>query len=120
MTEILGRLSPLAGRRKRPPSLGAGQRIRFDHQVRGVLEVTAQAAVLEDAEAPHRVVALIDLFEAPDFEILFQPRAGYEPGTSATSRQGGKAAELSAAGHSVAAKTVGNRRCRHARSAEPR
>lgn len=144
---------------KRPPSLGVGQRIRFDNQVRGVLEVTAQATVLEDAEAPHRVVALIDLFEAPDFEILFQPermplppvglletfppeavkqalwwekhilevlhgiapdaepgtapRSGYEPGTSVTSRQRVKAAELSAAGHSVAAKTIGNRRRRY-------
>lgn len=61
------------GSLKRPPALAVGQRLRFEGQVRGVLEVTAQAAVLEDAEAPHRVVALIDLFETADFEILFQP-----------------------------------------------
>ncbi|MFD5433504.1 hypothetical protein ACFWJ4_15300 [Kitasatospora sp. NPDC127067] len=28
---------------------------------------------MEDADAGHRVVALIDLFEAADFEVLFQP-----------------------------------------------
>ncbi|GFH81538.1 MULTISPECIES: hypothetical protein [Streptomyces diastaticus group] len=61
------------GSLKRPPALAVGQRVRFEGQVRGVLEVTAQAAVLEDAETPHRVVALIDLFETADFKILFQP-----------------------------------------------
>ncbi|MER5435340.1 hypothetical protein [Streptomyces sp. NPDC002588] len=38
-----------------------------------MLEVTAQAVVLEDAEAPHRVVALLDLFAAETFEVLFRP-----------------------------------------------
>ncbi|ARP69155.1 integrase [Streptomyces pluripotens] len=61
------------GRLRRPPALAVGERVRFDGQVRGVFEVTAQAAVLEDAEAPHRVVALIELFEAGDFEVLFRP-----------------------------------------------
>ncbi|NEC22111.1 Mu transposase C-terminal domain-containing protein [Streptomyces parvus] len=61
------------GSLKRPPALAVGQRVRFEGHVRGVLEVTAQAAVLEDTETPHRVVALIDLFETADFEILFQP-----------------------------------------------
>ena len=60
------------GELRRPPALAVGERVRFDGQVRGVLEVTAQAAVLEDAQEPHRVVALIDLFEATDFEILFR------------------------------------------------
>jgi hypothetical protein len=58
---------------RRPPVLAVGHKIRFEGQVRGVLEITAQAAVVEDAEAEHRVVALIDLFEAADFEVLFQP-----------------------------------------------
>nr|WP_240003332.1 hypothetical protein [Streptomyces cinnamoneus] len=53
--------------------MAVGERVRFDGQVRGVLEVTAQAAVLEDAESPHRAVALIELFEAEDFEVLFRP-----------------------------------------------
>ncbi len=142
---------------KRPPGLAVGQRIRFDGQVRGVLEVTAQAVVVEDAEAPHRVVALIELFEAGDFEVLFQPermplpavglleafppeavkqalwweghilevlhgiapdaapgsqpRPGYGPGSSRTSRERVKAAELAVAGHEVAAKTIATR-CR--------
>lgn len=61
------------GRLKRPSGLAVGQRVQFDGQVRAVLGVTAQAAVLEDAEAPHRVVALIVLFEAADFKVLFQP-----------------------------------------------
>ena len=55
---------------KRPPTLAVGNKIRFEGQVRGVLEVTAQAAVVEDAEAPHRVVALLDMFEAADFEVV--------------------------------------------------
>ncbi|WP_411146570.1 Mu transposase C-terminal domain-containing protein [Streptomyces sp. x-80] len=61
------------GRLKRPSALAVGQRVQFDGQVRAVLGVTPQVAVLEDAEAPHRVVALIELFEAADFEVLFQP-----------------------------------------------
>ncbi|MEU3228455.1 Mu transposase C-terminal domain-containing protein [Streptomyces sp. NPDC006976] len=144
---------------KRPPTLSVGHKIRFEGQVRGVLEVTAQAAVVEDAEAPYRVVALLDLFEAADFEVLFQPermplpkvglleafppeavkqalwweghilevihgiapdaepgmqpRPGYGPGSSMTSRERVKAAELAVAGHDVAAKTIGNRRRRY-------
>ncbi|MFI5705310.1 integrase [Streptomyces xanthochromogenes] len=144
---------------KRPPTLAAGHKIRFEGQVRGVLEVTAQAAVVEDAEAPHRVVALLDLFEAADFEVLFQPermplppvglleafppeavkqalwweghilevlhgiapggapatepRPGYGPGSSVTSRERVKAAELAVAGHDVAAKTIATRRRRY-------
>ncbi|MGY5082341.1 Mu transposase C-terminal domain-containing protein [Streptomyces nigrescens] len=144
---------------RRPPVLAVGHKIRFEGQVRGVLEITAQAAVMEDAEAEHRVVALIDLFEAADFEVLFQPermplptvglleafppevvkqalwweghilevihglapdaepgsrpRPGYGPGSSVTSRQRTKAAELTAAGHDVAANTIGNRRRRY-------
>lgn len=147
------------GRLKRPSALVVGQRVQFDGQVRAVLGVTAQAAVLEDAEAPHRVVALIELFEGADFEVLFQPermplppvglletfppeavkqalwwekhilevvlglspdaepgsppRPGYGSGTSMTSRERVKAEELVAAGHRVAAKTVGNRRRRY-------
>ncbi|TLQ47141.1 Mu transposase C-terminal domain-containing protein [Streptomyces marianii] len=147
------------GSLKRPPVLAVGQRVRFEGQVRGVLEVAAQAAVLEDAEAPHRVVALIDLFEAPDFEVLFRPermplppsglletlsseavkqalwweqhilevlhglppdaepdtvpRPGYGPGTSVTSRQKVKAAELTALGYDVKPGTVGFRRRRY-------
>ncbi|MFB7668355.1 Mu transposase C-terminal domain-containing protein [Kitasatospora sp. NPDC056138] len=143
----------------RPPVLAVGQRIRFDGQVRGVLEVTAQVATLEDEETPHRVVALIDLFEAADFEILFQPerrpipavglmdgfppdvakqalwweghilevlhglppdaepgtepRPGYGPGSSVTSRERVKAAELTALGHPVKPNTVGWRRRRY-------
>lgn len=58
---------------RRPPTLAVGERVRFDGQVREVFEVTAQAAVLEDAETAHRVVALIELFEAEDFEVLFRP-----------------------------------------------
>ncbi|MFF1909598.1 Mu transposase C-terminal domain-containing protein [Kitasatospora sp. NPDC058218] len=146
-------------RLKRPPALAVGQRVRFDGQVRGVLEVTAQAAVLEDDRAPHRVVALIDLFEAADFEVLFQPermpmpptglletfppdavkqalwwekhilevlhglppdaepgtapRPGYGLGSSVTSRQRVKAAELTALGHEVKPSTVGLRRRRY-------
>ncbi|GAA0439636.1 Mu transposase C-terminal domain-containing protein [Streptomyces luteireticuli] len=61
------------GQLRRPPAVAVGERVRFDGQVRGVLEVTAQAAVLEDAESPHRAVALIELFEAEDFEVLFHP-----------------------------------------------
>lgn len=144
---------------RRPPALAVGHRVRFEDQVRGVLEVTAHAVVLEDTEAPHRVVALIDLFEAADFDVLFQPermplpavglleafppevvkhalwweghilevvhglapdaepgsqpRPGYGPGSSVTSRQRVKAAELAIAGHDVAAKTIGNRRRRY-------
>ncbi|WP_030948241.1 Mu transposase C-terminal domain-containing protein [Streptomyces sp. NRRL S-646] len=144
---------------KRPPALAVGQRVRFEGQVRGVLEVTAQAAVLEDTETPHRVVALIDLFETADFEILFQPermplppsglletfdpevmkralwweehilevlhglppgvepgtppRPGYGPGTSVTSRQKTKAAELAALGHELKSGAVGLRRRRY-------
>ncbi|WP_406735452.1 Mu transposase C-terminal domain-containing protein [Streptomyces sp. NBC_01108] len=147
------------GSLKRPPALAVGQRVRFEGQVRGVLEVTAQAAVLEDTEAPHRVVALIDLFETADFEILFQPermplppsglletfapevmkralwweehilevlhglppgvepgtppRPGYGPGTSVTSRQKTKAAELAALGHEIKSGAVGLRRRRY-------
>ncbi|MFF1650894.1 Mu transposase C-terminal domain-containing protein [Streptomyces sp. NPDC058240] len=147
------------GSLKRPPALAVGQRVRFEGQVRGVLEVTAQAAVLEDTEAPHRVVALIDLFETADFEILFQPermplppsglletfapevmkralwweehilevlhglppgvepgtppRPGYGPGTSVTSRQKAKAAELAALGHEIKSGAVGLRRRRY-------
>ncbi len=147
------------GSLKRPPALAVGQRVRFEGQVRGVLEVTAQAAVLEDTEAPHRVVALIDLFETADFEILFQPermplppsglletfapdvmkralwweehilevlhglppgvepgtppRPGYGPGTSVTSRQKTKAAELVALGHEIKSGVVGLRRRRY-------
>ncbi|MFI1257944.1 Mu transposase C-terminal domain-containing protein [Streptomyces netropsis] len=147
------------GSLKRPPALVVGQRVRFEGQVRGVLEVTARAAVLEDAEAPHRVVALIDLFETADFEILFQPermplpqsglletfapevmkralwweehvlevlhglppgtepgtppRPGYGPGTSVTSRQKAKAAELAALGHEIKTGAVGLRRRRY-------
>ncbi|MFG3531911.1 Mu transposase C-terminal domain-containing protein [Streptomyces sp. NPDC047917] len=115
--------------------------------------------MLEDAEAPHRVVALIDLFETADFEILFQPermplpqsglletfapevmkralwweghvlavlhrlppgaepgtppRPGYGPGTSVTSRQKAKAAELAALGHEIKTGAVGLRRRRY-------
>ncbi|MFG2848072.1 Mu transposase C-terminal domain-containing protein [Kitasatospora sp. NPDC048296] len=144
---------------KRPQALAVGQRVRFDGQIRGVLQVTAQAAVLDDAEMPHRVVALLDLFEAADFEILFapqrmplpqvglldglppeavkralwwekhvlevrhglppdaepgtRPRPGYEPGTSLSVRQQAKAAELTAAGHPISAKTVANHRRRY-------
>ncbi|MEU8509653.1 Mu transposase C-terminal domain-containing protein [Streptomyces brevispora] len=147
------------GSLKRPPALVVGQRVRFEGQVRGVLEVTARAAVLEDAEAPHRVVALIDLFETADFEILFQPermplpqsglletfapevmkralwweghvlevlhglppgaepgtppRPRYGPGTSVTSRQKAKAAELTALGHEIKTGAVGVRRRRY-------
>ena len=147
------------GSLKRPPALAVGQRVRFEGQVRGVLEVTAQAAVLEDAETPHRVVALIDLFETADFEILFQPermplppsglletfdpevmkralwweehilevlhglppgaepgttpRPGYGPGTSVTSRQKTKAAELVVLGHELKSGAVGLRRRRY-------
>lgn len=63
------------GSLKRPPVLAVGQRVRFEDQVRGALEVTAQAAVLEDTEAPHRVVALIDLFEAPTSRSCSGPNA---------------------------------------------
>jgi putative transposase len=144
---------------KRPPTLAVGHRIRFEGQARGVLEVTAQAVVLEEAESPHRVVALIDLFEAADFEVLFEPermplpavglleafppemvkqalwweghilevlhgiapdaepgsepRPGYGPGSSVTSRQRVKAAELAAVGHDIAAQTIANRRRRY-------
>ncbi|WP_328665761.1 Mu transposase C-terminal domain-containing protein [Streptomyces sp. NBC_00328] len=144
---------------RRPPTLAIGERVRFDGQVRGVLQVTAQAVMLEDAEESHRVVALIDLFEAEGFEVLFRPervplpasglletfpaeavkqafwveghilevihglppdaepgatpRPGYGPGSSMTSRQKLKAAELTAAGHTVAAKTIGNWRRRY-------
>ncbi|MFE5732074.1 Mu transposase C-terminal domain-containing protein [Streptomyces sp. NPDC056528] len=147
------------GSLKRPPALAVGQRVRFEGQVRGVLEVAAQAAVLEDTESPHRVVALIDLFETADFEILFQPermplppsglletfapdvmkralwweghilevlhglppgveagtppRPGYGPGTSVTSRQKTKAAELAALGHEIKSGAVGLRRRRY-------
>jgi hypothetical protein len=147
------------GSLKRPPALAVGQRVRYEGQVRGVLEVTPQAAVLEDAETPHRVVALIDLFETADFEILFQPermplppsglletfapevmkralwweehvlevlhglppgvepgtppRPGYGPGTSVTSRQKTKAAELAALGNEIKSGAVGLRRRRY-------
>jgi hypothetical protein len=147
------------GSLKRPPALAVGQRVRYEGQVRGVLEVTPQAAVLEDTETPHRVVALIDLFETADFEILFQPermplppsglletlapevmkralwweehilevlhglppgvepgtppRPGYGPGTSVTSRQKTKAAELAALGHEIKSGAVGLRRRRY-------
>ena len=61
------------GRLNRPPVLVVGERVRFEGQVRGVLALAPMAVVLEDAEAPHRVVALIDLFEAEDFEVLPGP-----------------------------------------------
>lgn len=70
------------GRLTRPPALVVGERVRFDGQVRGVLEVTAQAAVLEDAEDPYRVVALIELFEAENFEVLFRPERMPLPASS--------------------------------------
>ena len=70
------------GRLKRPPALAVGDRVRFAGQVRGVLEVTAQAAVLEDTDEPHLVVALIELFEAEDFEVLFQPERMLLPASS--------------------------------------
>jgi hypothetical protein len=70
------------GRLTRPPTLVVGERVRLDGQVRGVLEVTAQAAVLEDAGDPHRVVALIELFEAVDFEVLFRPERMPLPASS--------------------------------------
>ncbi|MFD3997782.1 Mu transposase C-terminal domain-containing protein [Streptomyces sp. NPDC058548] len=144
---------------RRPPTLAVGHKVRFEGQVRGVLEITPQAVVVEDEEAPHRVVALIDLFEAADFEVLFQaermplpavglleafppevvkramwweghilevmtglapdaepgsqPRPGYGPGSTVTSRQRVKAAELAVAGHTVADKTIAGRRLRY-------
>ncbi|MET8631037.1 Mu transposase C-terminal domain-containing protein [Kitasatospora sp. NPDC004669] len=61
------------GRLTRPPALAVGERVRFKGQVRAVFAVTPQVAVLEDAEQPHLVVALIDLFEAVDFEVLYRP-----------------------------------------------
>ncbi|MFE7117062.1 Mu transposase C-terminal domain-containing protein [Streptomyces sp. NPDC057654] len=67
---------------RRPQILAVGERVRFDGQVRGVLEVTAQAAVLEDAKAPHRVVALLELFAAEDFEVLFRPERMPLPASS--------------------------------------
>ncbi|KJS60395.1 Mu transposase C-terminal domain-containing protein [Streptomyces rubellomurinus] len=70
------------GRLKRPPALVVGDRVRFAGQVRGVLEVTAQAVVLEDADEPHHVVALVELFEAEDFEVLFQPERMPLPASS--------------------------------------
>lgn len=69
-------------RLRRPPALTVGESVRFDGQVRSVLEVTAQAAVLEDAKNPHRVVALIELFEAEDFEVLFRPERMPLPASS--------------------------------------
>ncbi|KMS79939.1 integrase [Streptomyces leeuwenhoekii] len=70
------------GQLRRPPTLAVGERVRFDGQIREVFEVTAQAAVLEDDETPHRVVALVELFEAEDFEILFRPERGPLPALS--------------------------------------
>jgi hypothetical protein len=70
------------GRLKRPPALAVGDRIRFAGQVRGVLEVTAQAVVLEDTDEPHCVVALVELFQAEDFEVLFQPERMPLPASS--------------------------------------
>ncbi|MFJ6609482.1 helix-turn-helix domain-containing protein [Streptomyces sp. NPDC091289] len=50
----------------------------------------------------------------PDAEPGTAPRPGYGPGTSVTSLQRQKAAELTEAGYTVAAKTIGNWRRRYA------
>ncbi|MGW4684838.1 Mu transposase C-terminal domain-containing protein [Streptomyces sp. NPDC004244] len=60
-------------RLKRPPRVVVGDRIRFAGQLRGVLAVSAVTLTLTDEEEPHRVVPLLELFEADDFEVVGTP-----------------------------------------------
>lgn len=58
---------------KRPVRVTAGDRVRFDGQLRGVLAVSALAVTLSDDDRPYRVVPLLELFEAEDFEVVDTP-----------------------------------------------
>lgn len=60
-------------RLKRPPRVVVGDRVRFAGQTRGVLAVSAVALTLTDEAEPHRVVPLLELFEADDFEVVGTP-----------------------------------------------
>ncbi|MFE5560315.1 Mu transposase C-terminal domain-containing protein [Streptomyces sp. NPDC056544] len=58
---------------KRPPRVVVGDRVRFAGQLRGVLAVSAVALTLTDEEKPRRVVPLLELFQADDFEVVGTP-----------------------------------------------
>lgn len=60
-------------RLKRPPRVAVGDRVRFAGQIRAVLAVSAVAVTLADEENPHRVVPLLELFAADDFEVVGTP-----------------------------------------------
>ncbi|AUY53604.1 Mu transposase C-terminal domain-containing protein [Streptomyces sp. CB01881] len=61
------------GELSRPVRVVVGDRVRFDGQLRGVLAVSALAVTLTDGERPHRVVPLLELFEAEGFEVVASP-----------------------------------------------
>ncbi|MFI0239334.1 hypothetical protein [Streptomyces sp. NPDC016845] len=61
------------GRMKRPGRVAVGVRVRFEGRIRGVLAVAAQAVTLTDGEEPYRVVPLLELFAAADFEVVNSP-----------------------------------------------
>ncbi|MEV6669339.1 Mu transposase C-terminal domain-containing protein [Streptomyces sp. NPDC051162] len=61
------------GRMKRPGRVAVGDRVRFEGRIRGVLAVAAQAVTLTDGEEPYRVVPLLALFAAADFEVTDSP-----------------------------------------------
>ncbi|MFJ5881689.1 integrase [Kitasatospora cineracea] len=58
---------------RRPVQVAVGDRVRFDGQLRGVLAVSARAVTLTDDNGPYRVVPLLELFEAGDFEVMTSP-----------------------------------------------
>ncbi|MEU2835195.1 TnsA-like heteromeric transposase endonuclease subunit [Streptomyces lavendulae] len=68
-----GREAGVVSQLKRPPRVVVGDRVRFSGQLRGVLAVSAVALTLTDEEKSHRVVPLLELFEADDFEVVGTP-----------------------------------------------
>ncbi|WP_078495944.1 hypothetical protein [Streptomyces sp. LaPpAH-108] len=58
---------------KRPGRVAVGDRVRFEGRIRGVLAVAAQAVTATDGEEPYRVVPLLELFAASDFEVMDSP-----------------------------------------------
>ncbi len=57
----------------RPGRVAVGDRVRFEGRIRGVLAVAAQAVTLAEGEERYRVVPLLELFAAADFEVVDSP-----------------------------------------------
>ncbi|MDH6145865.1 MULTISPECIES: Mu transposase C-terminal domain-containing protein [Kitasatospora] len=58
---------------RRPAQVTVGDLVRLDGRQRGVLAVSALAVTLTDEDGPYRVVPLLELFDADDFEVLTSP-----------------------------------------------